>query len=96
MTIVKVLEYLHPSFQIVLEADHSSDHLQRDDDNLNVANMNLGVGGKQIILRDTTLSAGCFGHFQEYVASKADGTPVVYKRLLYRSKRSKPGNQPIY
>ena len=59
--IMGVLEAPYPSYQLMIEIDHSAEHATYLEDGLHVGNMNVRFGGKQRSLRDTIMSEGCLG-----------------------------------
>jgi len=77
---LNIFEALAPNKQLVLEVDHSSNHLKKADDALAVSNMQVKPGGKQDKLRDTTLTIGCLGSTQSYTTKTKDGEVLVYNR----------------
>ena len=59
--LLKVLEFLYPNMQVVLEIDHSSGHLKEKVDGLMVNDMGMRWGGKKASKRDTEITEGCLG-----------------------------------
>ena len=59
--LLKVLEFLYPNMQVVLEVDHSSGHLKEKVDGLLVNDMGMRWGGKKASKRDTKITEGCRG-----------------------------------
>lgn len=54
-------DVLYPDLQLMVEVDHSAGHAKFREDGLHVGNMNVKYGGKQKIMRDTTMTEGCVG-----------------------------------
>ncbi|CAM9286210.1 unnamed protein product [Sphacelaria rigidula] len=59
-----VLEVIEPEKQIVFEVDHSAGHAKMREDGLHTSSMNVKYGGRQKVLRDTTMTEGCLGSAQ--------------------------------
>ena len=59
--VTDVLEVLEPEAQIVIEVDHSAGHAKGREDGLHVLNMNVKFGGKQRVLRESTMTEACLG-----------------------------------
>eukprot|EP00733_Pompholyxophrys_punicea_P001443 Pompholyxophrys_punicea_v1_NODE_723_length_1393_cov_18.770553.p3 type:complete len:151 gc:universal NODE_723_length_1393_cov_18.770553:303-755(+) len=55
------LNFCIPTRQLVMEVDHSSGHAKQKANGLNVNHMNASYGGKQTLVRDTTITEGCLG-----------------------------------
>ena len=51
---VNVFEWVHPEAQGLFLFDNAPSHRKVPDDSLNADKMNVGPGGKQPIMRDTT------------------------------------------
>ena len=57
------VEALYGDMQIAFEVDHSSNHLKKKEDGLDVGAMNLYYGGKQrTCMRNTIVTADCLGN----------------------------------
>lgn len=59
--VMDVLEALFPKMQIVVEVNHPAGHAKPREDGLHVSNMNVKYGGKQRVLRESTMTEGCLG-----------------------------------
>ena len=56
MDVMNCFDVLYPDLQLMVEVDHSAGHAKFREDGLHVGNMNVKYGGKQKIMRDTTMS----------------------------------------
>ena len=54
--VMDCFDVLYPDLQLMVEVDHSVGHAKSREDGLHVGNMNVKYGGKQKIMRDTTMS----------------------------------------
>ena len=72
---VNVIEQVHPEAQGQFLFDNAPSHRKVSDDSLNADKMNVGLGGKQPIMRDTTWN----GALQTMVRadSKAKGMKMI-------------------
>jgi hypothetical protein len=58
---IDLFNWRYAHCQLLLEVDHSSGHLRKKENGLSVAGMNLGWGGKQVAVRDTSVPADSLG-----------------------------------
>ena len=59
--VMDCFDVVYADLQLMVEVDHSAGHAEFRDDGLHVGNMNVNYGGKQKIMRDTTMTEGCVG-----------------------------------
>ena len=60
--VIDVFKIIYPTYQLLFEFDHSSNHLKFDGDSLNSSGMNVNWGGNQRKLRSSLItSLACLG-----------------------------------